>query len=143
MNDMYHEVRENLRRQHVRNTQEIQGKQVDNFAKYGYYEYDALIEGDRGNTLESKELKGKLCLLLLAILLFSCYLYGGQDFVKGASLAFEEMQTTIHHLEEQEPVVRETMVYVRKAYHTAKDYFSPNQEENIGDRNYDKISTFR
>ena len=99
MNEMYSEVREDLRRQHAMNTQEIQGKNIDNSYKYGYYEYDR-VQGDTS----------------------SCYLYGGQDVKKGAVMAWNDMHTQITKLEEEEPAVKQAMRYMRKAYEEVKDF---------------------
>lgn len=122
MNEMYSEVREHLRQQHAMNTQEIQGKNIDNFYKYGYYGYDG-VQGDmNGNTSWTFSFKGKVFLFLLCVMLFSCYLYGGQDVKKGAAMAWNDMSTQITRLEEEEPVVKQAMCYIREAYEEVKDF---------------------
>ncbi len=122
MNEMYSEVREHLRQQHAMNTQEIRGKKVDNSYKYGYYEYDGVQGEMNGGTFWTFSFKGKVFLFLLSILLFSCYLYGGQDVKKGAVMAWNDMNTQITKLEEEKPAVKQAMGYVRKAYEEVKDF---------------------
>lgn len=119
---MYSEVREHLRRQHAMNTQEIQGKNIDNSYKYGYYEYDGVQGDTNGGTSWTFSFKGKAALFLICVMLFSCYLYGGQDVKKGAVMAWNDMNTQITKLEEEEPAVKQAMSYVRKAYEEVKDF---------------------
>ena len=119
---MYSEVREHLRQQHAMNTQEIQGKNIDNSYKYGYYEYND-AQGERnGSASLSFSFKGKVFLFLLSVMLFSCYLYGGQDVKKGAVMVWNDMNTQITKLEEEEPAVKQAMGYIRKAYEEVKDF---------------------
>lgn len=122
MNEMYSEVREHLRQQHAMNTQEIRGKKVDNSYKYGYYEYDGVQGEMNDGTFWTFSFKGKVFLFLLSVLLFSCYLYGGQDVKKGAVMAWNDMNTQITKLEEEKPAVKQAMGYVRKAYEEVKDF---------------------
>lgn len=121
MNEMYSEVREHLRRQHAMNTQEIHGKRLDNFPKYSYYGVDE----DSGNTTRNSSkaflFKVKILLFLLCVMLFSCYIYGGQDIKKGAAMAWKDMNSQITRLEEEEPLVKEAMGYCRKGYHWLKE----------------------
>ena len=119
---MYSEVREHLRRQHAINTKEVQGKDVDNSYKYSYYGYDEAQENANRNTSGSFFFKGKIFLFLLCVMLFSCYLYGGQDVKKGAVMAWKDMSTQITKLEEEEPAVKQAMHYIRKAYEEVKDF---------------------
>lgn len=122
MNEMYSEVREHLRRQHAMNTQEIRGKNIDNSYKYSYYEYDGVRGDTNGGTSWTFSFKGKVLLFLLCVMLFSCYLYGGQDVKKGAVMAWNDMNTQITRLEEEEPAVKQAMSYIRKAYEGVKDF---------------------
>ncbi|MBR1866304.1 MAG: hypothetical protein IJ801_07335 [Lachnospiraceae bacterium] len=123
MNEMYSEVREHLRRQHAMNTQEIRGKNIDNLYKYGYYEYNNVQEGtEEEDSAWTLPLGGKVFLFLVCIMLFSCYLYGGQDLKKGAAMAWSDMNTRITRLEEERPAVKQAMGYVRKAYDDMKDF---------------------
>lgn len=126
MNDIYSEVLEHLRRQHAMNTQEIRGKNIDNSHKYSYYgNNDAQEDADR-STSWTISFMGKIFLFLLCVMLFSCYLYGGQDVKKGAVMAWNEMNTQITKLEEKEPAVKEAMDYVRKAYKEVKEILWQN-----------------
>lgn len=122
MNEMYSEVREHLRRQHAMNTQEIHGKNLDNSNKYSYYGYNGVQEEANDGTSWTFSFKGKVFLFLLCVMLFSCYLYGGQDVKKGAVMAWNDMSTQITRLEEEEPAVKQAMSYVRKAYKEVKDF---------------------
>lgn len=119
---MYTEVREHLRRQHAMNTQEIRGKHIDNSYKYSYYENNGISEGTEDELFGVQFLGGKVFLFLTCIMLFSCYLYGGQDIKKGAAMAWSDMNTQIARLEENQPAVKQAMGYVRKAYNEMKDF---------------------
>ena len=118
MNEMYSEVREHLRQQHAMNTQEIHGKKVDNFNKYRYYGNDGVEE----TNTPLVSFKTKAFVFISGVMLFSCYIYGGQDLEKGARMAWTEMKTTIVKLEAEEPAVKQAMSYVRKAYGEVEDF---------------------
>ena len=124
MNEMYAQVREHLRQQHDANTQEIHGKKVDNFNKYGYYGNDGKMNGECAASAQSNSsfFGTKVLLFLVSVMVFSCYIYGGQDIRKGATMAWEEMKVGIAKLEKEEPVVKEAMSYVRKAYDEVEDF---------------------
>ena len=121
MNEMYSEVREHLRRQHAMNTQEIHGKRLDNFPKYSYYGVDEDFGDCNRHSSKTFLFKGKIFLFFLCVMLFSCYLYGGQDLEKGAAMAWHDMCTQITRLEEKEPLVKDAMGYCRQGYHWVKD----------------------
>lgn len=127
LNEMYSEVREHLRQQHTMNTQEIHGKKVDNFNKYRYYGNDGADE--KATPLVS--FKTKIFVFIASVLLFSCYIYGGQDVEKGAKMAWSEMKAGIARLEKEEPAVKEAMSYVRKAYDEVEDF--TNTYLNVGE----------
>ena len=122
MNELYSEVREHLRQQHAMNTQEIHVKNVDNFHKCGYYGEGGIGSVQKEQTMKNNSIKGKVFLFLTCVMVFSCYLYGGQDVKKGAVMAWSDMNVQITRLEEKEPAVRQAMDYVRKAYHEVKDF---------------------
>lgn len=124
MNEMYAQVREHLRQQHDANTQEIHGKKVDNFSKYGYYGNDGKMNGEdiAGSQSNSSFFGAKVLLFLICVMAFSCYIYGGQDIRKGATMAWEEMKVGITELEKEEPVVKEAMSYVREACDEVEDF---------------------
>ncbi len=104
------------------NTQEIRGKHIDNSYKYSYYENNGISEGTEDELFGVQFLGGKVFLFLTCIMLFSCYLYGGQDIKKGAAMAWSDMNTQIARLEENQPAVKQAMGYVRKAYNEMKDF---------------------
>lgn len=118
MNEMYSEVREALRRQHAMNRQEVRGKNIGGY--YRYRDYDR--EQEENDTLQALTFKGKIVVFLLSVMLFSCYLYGGQDIKKGAVMAWNDINTQITKLEEEEPAVKQTMDYIRNAYSEIKDF---------------------
>ncbi|MCM1159308.1 MAG: hypothetical protein NC300_11170 [Bacteroidales bacterium] len=122
MNEMYSEVREHLRRQHAMNTQEIHGKNADNFYRYGYYGCNNAGADGNEDAPWTFSLKGKIFLFLLCVMLFSCYLYGGQDVKKGAVMAWQDMNIQITRLEEEKPEVKQVMGYIRTAYHEIKEF---------------------
>lgn len=119
MNELYSEVREHLRQQHTANTQEIYGKNIADFHKYRYYGENENQDNLNNDTVF---VKGKIFLFLVCVMIFSCYLYGGQDVKKGASMAWNDMNIQITRLEEEEPVVKDAMAYARKAYAEIKDF---------------------
>ncbi len=118
MNEMYSEVREHLRQQHAMNTQEIHGKKVDNFDNYRYYGNDGVEE----DITSLVSFKTKAFVFITCVMLFSCYIYGGQDVEKGAKMAWTEMKAQIVKLEAEEPAVKQAMSYVRKAYDEVEDF---------------------
>ncbi len=119
MNEMYSEVREHLRQQHAANTQEIYGKKVDNFNKYRYYGNGTEMEQTSSLAFS---IKTKVCFFLIAVMLFSFYIYGGQDVERGANMAWNEMKEQITQLEKEEPAVKQAMHYVRQAYDEVEDF---------------------
>ena len=129
MNEMYSEVREHLRQQHDANTMEIHGKKVDNFNKYRYYGNVSVNETEEHGSFLS--FKAKVFIFVASVMLFSCYIYGGQDVEKGAKMAWSEMKNQISRLEEQEPAVKQAMSYVRKACDEVEDF--TKTYFNVGD----------
>ncbi len=120
MEERYSEVREYLRQQHTMNTEEIHGKKVDNLRNYRYYGNVDVKESKAQHAAVSFPMKALV--FLASVMVFSCYIYGGQDVEKGAKMAFSEMKNQIHQLEEEEPAVREAMYYVRKTRDEVKDF---------------------
>ncbi|MCM1498850.1 MAG: hypothetical protein NC124_10340 [Clostridium sp.] len=116
MNEMYSEVREHLRRQHAMNKNEVHGREIPSRA--GYYYYDSMQTEHTGMSFF---FKFKIFVFLSSVMLFSCYLYGGQDIKKGASMVYRDLRTTIAELEEEEPLVKEAIGYCRQGYHWIKD----------------------
>lgn len=130
MDEMYDEIREHLRKSHYQNTQEVYQRERNPIYQYHYSGKKYVRGADEQHTSRTFLLKLKILLFLTAVMTFSCYIYGGQDIEKGANKAFAEMKTEIHHLEEQEPKVKEAMVYVRKAYHKISDAAGKYMEED-------------
>ena len=119
MNEIYAEVREHLRQQHNANTQEIHGKKVDNFNKYRYYGNNGVEEIE---SIPMVSFKMKFLLFMSCVMLFSFYIYGGQDVEKGAKMAWSEMKTQVVKIEEEEPMVKQIMAYVRNACDEVRDF---------------------
>ncbi len=118
MNEEYRELIEQLRRQHAMNRNEVYGKGKLNGNPYTTIEERQALETPVGFRLAFKL---KVLILLVSIMLFSLYIYGGQDIRNGADLAWKECQLTIQKLEEEEPVVKETITYCKKGYDILKD----------------------
>ena len=121
MDEMYNEIREHLRKSHYQNTQEVYQRERSPIYQYNYSQ-KRYVQGDNAqHTSWTFSLKLKIFMFLMSVMLFSCYLYGGQDLEKGASMVITEMKTEINNLEKKEPIIKETMLYVRKAYHEVYD----------------------
>lgn len=133
MDENYMEIREHLRKSHDQNTREIYQREQNPVYQYQYIGKANVREAGEQITSRTFFLKIKIFLFLTAVLTFSCYIYGGQDMEQGAKKAVSEIKTEIIKLEEQEPAVKEAMVYVRRAYqkvdHIAKDYMEQAQTD--------------
>lgn len=124
MEDRYYEIRDYLRKQHNANVTEVRGKNHGN--GYVYYYEDVTEDNNkskrrRPSTLSNLVFFGKVMVFLAAVLLFSCYIYGGQDIKKGAKMAWRDANSEITKLENENDTVKETMSYVRTAWHKVKD----------------------
>ena len=115
MNEEYQEVREELRRQHAKNISEVYGR-----GSQGNLSYSALNEQEKPVGFQIG-FKLKVFCLLAGIMVFSLYIYGGQDVKKGADMAWKELTQTVAQLEEDEPLVEETISYCKKGYHLVRD----------------------
>ena len=115
MNEEYQEVREELRRQHAKNISEVYGR-----GSQGNLSYSALNEQEKPVGFQIG-FKLKVFCLLAGIMVFSLYIYGGQDVKKGADMAWTELTQTMGQLEEKEPIVKETISYCKKGYYTVRD----------------------
>lgn len=115
MNEEYREVREELRRQHTQNMNEVYGK-----GSAGNLSYPSLNEMSNPSGFQIG-FKLKVFCLIVGIMVFSLYIYGGQDVKKGADMAWTELTQTMEQLEEKEPIVKETISYCKKGYNTVRD----------------------
>lgn len=115
MNEEYQEVREELRRQHAKNVSEVYGR-----GSQGNLSYSALNEQEKPVGFQIG-FKLKVLCLLAGIMIFSLYIYGGQDVKKGADMAWKELTQTVAELEEDEPLVEETISYCKKGYHWVRN----------------------
>ena len=115
MNEEYQEVREELRRQHAKNISEVYGR-----GSQGNLSYSALNEQEKPVGFQIG-FKLKVLCLLAGIMVFSLYIYGGQDVKKGADMAWKELTQTVAQLEEDAPLVEETISYCKKGYHWVRD----------------------
>lgn len=122
MNEMYTQIREELRKQHAMNRQEVRGRR-ENAALYrsDYYGLEQSENGER-SAFSGFIFRTKIFVFVVSVMLFSCYLYGGQDVKKGAAMAWKDISTQITRLEQEEPAVKQAMGYVRKAYSEVKDF---------------------
>ncbi|MGN0495063.1 MAG: hypothetical protein ACI4GW_02430 [Lachnospiraceae bacterium] len=121
MDDMYKEVREHLRKCHAQNTQEVYQKERNPVYQYNY-ERNTYVQGDNAkHTSWTFSLKLKVLVFIISVMTFSLYIYGGQDLKKGTTMAVNDIKAEINVLEQKEPLVKETMGYVKKAYHKVYD----------------------
>ena len=130
MDDKYIEIREYLRKNHDLNTREVSAREHNFVYQYQYSGKNDVRGANEQTTSRTFFLKLKVFIFLAAVLSFSCYIYGGQDMEQGAKKAFSEFKTEISRLEEQEPKVKEAMVYVRRAYHKVNDVAKQYIEDN-------------
>lgn len=131
MDEMYSEIREQLRKCHDKNIQDVHLRE-----KNPVYHYDTHreVQGNPNQrTSWAFSLNAKILLFIMCVLSFSCYIYGGQDMEKGAKRAFNEFKSEIRILEEKEPKLKEAMVYVKKAYHEVSEladtYFTEQKSD--------------
>lgn len=115
MNEEYREVREELRKQHTQNMNEVYGK-----GSAGNLSYPSLNETSNPSGFQIG-FKLKVFCLIVGIMVFSLYIYGGQDVKKGADMAWTELTQMMEQLEEKEPIVKETISYCKKGYNTVRD----------------------
>lgn len=115
VNEEYQEVREELRRQHAKNVSEVYGR-----GSQGNVSYSVMNELEKPVGFQIG-FKLKVLCLLAGIMVFSLYIYGGQDVKKGADMAWKELTQTVAQLEEDEPLVEETISYCKKGYHWVRD----------------------
>lgn len=144
MEDQYVEIREYLRKQHNANVTDVRGRYHGNGYMYHYDDAD-----DNENT--SKRYKpsafsnfvflGKVMVFLAAVLLFSCYIYGGQDLKKGAGMALQDVNAEISKLENENDTVKETMGYVRSAWHKTRDFVGEYFETGMNENSYEDTNT--
>lgn len=116
MNDLYSEVREHLRQEHARNTNEIY---VRNGVSNGYY---TGVQENMRDVSWTFSLKGKVIVFIVCVMLFSCYLYGGKDVKKGAVMAWSDMRQQIMVLEDEQPYVKEAITKVKQIYEAVSSY---------------------
>lgn len=125
MNESYQTVKEQLRRQHTMNQNELHSKNLafDSFRPFN----QAHEEDEFGSNFGFKM---KVLCFIGCVMLFSCYLYGGQDVKKGANMAYQDIKIAVLQLEEEEPIVKEAMAYCRQGYHKIRDAAANYLEEN-------------
>ena len=125
MENQYAEIRDYLRKQHNANVTDVRGRYHGNGYVYNYEDMEDNHKDDgkyRPSAFSNLIFLGKVMVFLAAVLLFSCYIYGGQDLKKGAGMALHDANTEIIKLENENETVRETMGYVRNAWHKTKDF---------------------
>lgn len=124
MDDAYKEVLRRLRQQQMMNDQELRLRKGERLADDRCEE----LQEESGISLGSR-----IVLFVVCIMLFSCYLYGGQDVKKGAMMAWSEMAGQISRLEEERPAVRQVMHYMRKARDEVKELANTYRDQEQGE----------
>lgn len=128
MDEMYHQIRENLRKNHYQNTQEVSQRERNPIYQYHYNGNRYAQEEYSNHTSWAFFLKIKLLIVFGCILAVSCYIYGGQDIKKGADMAITECTETLHSVEEKHPKVKQTITYIKNTYndvcHFANEYIT-------------------
>ena len=125
LEDQYSQIRDYLRKQHNANMSEVYGRYHGNVSVDQYYDNnDNRQDRHNDNTKAYANIIfiGKIMVFLMAVLMFSCYIYGGQDLKKGAGMAFDELNGRIICLEQDNATVRETMCHIRSAWTKVKDF---------------------
>lgn len=141
MENQYEEIREYLRKQHNANVTEVRGRYHGNGYAYHYEDIEEDDDGEykryRPSAFSNLVFFGKVMVFLAAVLLFSCYIYGGQDLKKGAGMAFQDVNAKISKLENENDTVKETMGYVRKAWHRTKNFVGEYFETDLNENSYE------
>lgn len=126
MENQYGEIRDYLRKQHNANVTDVRGRYHGNGYVYNYEDieedYGKDAKGYRPSAFSNLIFFCKVMVFLAAVLLFSFYIYGEQDLKKGAGMALHDANTEITKFENENETVRETMGYVRNAWHKTKDF---------------------
>ncbi len=123
LDERYNEIREYLRKQHSANRNDVR-------LRYHSNGYICHYEEDEYNDNKVTQNKSgsdflfffKIILFLVAVLTFSCYIYGGQNLQSGFDMAVSEAYEQIEKLERDNETVRETMAGVRSVWHKVKDF---------------------
>ena len=133
MEKQYNDIKEYLRKQHNANLNEVRVRYHNNGYVYHYDEYNGDIEQvDRGKRISGSSdslFVFKIIVFLVAVFSFSFYIYGGQDLEKGAKMAWRDVNAEIVKLENNNETVKETMGYVRNAWHRVKDFAGEYMDE--------------
>lgn len=117
--DSYSDIREQLRQQYALNKQQVCNTKMHQ--TMAYKNTNNVQENTQQDASWAFSIKCKIFVFLSCVMLFSLYLYGGQDVKKGAILAWQEMNQQLSVLEEKEPKVKEAMQYIRNTYQEAKE----------------------
>lgn len=127
LKDSYQEIREQLRRQYSINASEVSSKGKNNPYSYGEYRDDMAGETRRDAGFPS--IRAKVFLFFACIMLFSCYLYGGQDVKKGAVKAWNELGQQISAIGEKQPYVKKAVDTCTNGYREIKQLWDAIAEE--------------
>ena len=141
MENQYAEIRDYLRKQHNANVTEVRGRYHGNGNVYHYEDIDEDDNREtkryRPSAFSNLVFLGKVLVFLAAVLLFSCYIYGGQDLKKGVGMAWRDANVEITKLENENEAVKETMGYVRNAWHKTKDFVGEYFETDLNENSYE------
>lgn len=134
MEEKYSEIRDYLRKQHSENRNEVRSRYRSNGYMYHYDEDE--YSNDYNEKQKNRNKTGsnfiffcKIVAFLVAVLTFSCYIYGEQNLKKGFDMAVSETKEYLLRLENDNEVVRETMAGVRSTWHKVKDYAEEYMQE--------------
>lgn len=122
MDERYHEIRESLRKSHFQNTREVYQRERSPIYQYNYSGRQYVQDENMNQTSWTFFLRGKFVFMIIFVLIFSCYLYGGKDIQKGADMAITELKNSIFAVEEKYPQVQETISVLRETYRNVCDF---------------------
>lgn len=122
MDERYHEIRESLRKSHFQNTREVYQRERSPIYQYNYSGRQYVQDENMNQASWAFSLKGKGFFMVLFVLFFSCYLYGGKNIQKGANMAITELENSIFAVEQKYPQVQETICVLKETYRNICDF---------------------
>lgn len=131
MNEAYHQIHDELLKNHFENTQDVCNREA-NFSSY--YNGNHYVQEESDNhTSWTFSLKFKVFLFLCSVLFCSCYIYGNGDVKKGVKMAYAEAYNYYEQIEDKHPEVKETVSVIKKNYNLfineTKEIFDDNKND--------------